>query len=95
MGPFRADELFLQEDFVLLEKFITKMAAEKIHDRIKLLKIEEPQAWVLVTEEGLVNYDINSLVQYYDNASALVNWKVDFGGFVQDCGTIYALAFLH
>ena len=43
IGPLKADELFTQEDFNLLEKYTMKTSAEKIKSKVKTMKLEDRQ----------------------------------------------------
>lgn len=41
MGPLKPDETFLLEDFVLLEKYMTQVSAEKVKSKVKAMGLQE------------------------------------------------------
>ncbi len=43
IGPLKTDEVFITEDFNLLDKYTMKTSAEKIKTKVKPLKLDEKQ----------------------------------------------------
>lgn len=43
IGPFKMDEIFIQEDFNLLDKYTMKTSADKIKSKVKAMNLDDRQ----------------------------------------------------